>query len=73
MSQAGTGKQGPSPDGDLPSPAAEPDAPGRTENRPLSSVSLLATLFAVFTWGLSFPLLKVSLDVVHTDDRHRPG
>ena len=34
----------------------------KPKNRPLSPLSLLGMLFAIFTWGLSFPLLKVVLD-----------
>ena len=36
----------------------------KPKNVPLSSLSLLGILFAVFLWGFSFPLLKVALEVV---------
>lgn len=37
---------------------------GGSENTPLSIYSWFGLLFAVFCWGLSFPLLKVALDEV---------
>lgn len=36
----------------------------KPKNLPLSSLSLFGILFAVFTWGLSFPMLKIALEVV---------
>jgi drug/metabolite transporter (DMT)-like permease len=36
----------------------------RSENKPLSIYSWLGLFFAVFCWGLSFPLLKFALDEV---------
>jgi drug/metabolite transporter (DMT)-like permease len=36
----------------------------KPKNLPLSKLSLIGILFAVFTWGLSFPMLKIALEVV---------
>ncbi|UCG70499.1 MAG: DMT family transporter [Thermoplasmata archaeon] len=35
-----------------------------SENVPLSLIGMMGLLFAVFCWGLSFPLLKVALDEI---------
>ncbi len=45
-------------------PNPEPIHEQKSKNVPLSSLSLIGILFAVFTWGLSFPLLKVALEGV---------
>ncbi len=37
---------------------------GRSKNTPLSTYSWLGLMFAVFSWGLSFPLLKAALEEV---------
>ncbi len=36
----------------------------KSQNRPLNHLGWLGMLFAVFCWGLSFPLLKIALDEV---------
>jgi drug/metabolite transporter (DMT)-like permease len=36
----------------------------KSQNRPLNYLGWMGMLFAVFCWGLSFPLLKIALDEV---------
>lgn len=42
----------------------EQTVPQKPQNQPLTSFGWMGLLFAVFFWGMSFPLLKVALDVV---------